>query len=354
MRRRSGRVALQTLWILIAAAALFGAVTALGLAWQRTMRLRHFEQLSDRDARFRSLLEQTQEAVAVGVGGKVAYANPGVRPDVRLLAAARRHAHLDLLRAGLARAGRRDRAAPHPGPRHGGAVRGRRAARGRHDLRRGGPRQPDDVRGKVGLAGDPARHHRPQAHGGGAAGLRGALPPSLRAQPRRRVPLDRRRADARVQPRLRPDDGLRVAGGGARPAGGRLPRGRPRPRGLPRAAAQGREPRQPRDEAAPQGRQPPLGDRERLAAARGKRDRRGHPRNPLRHDRAPEARGAAAPVPEDGGDRTAGRRHRARLQQHPHRRLGLHGAPHRSARRRETLAARARRRSGRPAPARPR
>ncbi len=66
----------QTLWILIAAAALFGAITALGLAWQRSMRLRHYEQLSDRDARFRSLLEQTQEAVAVGVGGKVAYANP--------------------------------------------------------------------------------------------------------------------------------------------------------------------------------------------------------------------------------------------------------------------------------------
>ena len=66
----------QTLWILIAAAALFGAITALGLAWQRTMRLRHYEQLSDRDERFRSLLEQTQEAVAVGLGGKVAYANP--------------------------------------------------------------------------------------------------------------------------------------------------------------------------------------------------------------------------------------------------------------------------------------
>ena len=66
----------QTWWILVAAAALFGAITALGLAWQRTMRLRHYEQLSDRDERFRSLLEQTQEAVAVGLGGKVAYANP--------------------------------------------------------------------------------------------------------------------------------------------------------------------------------------------------------------------------------------------------------------------------------------
>jgi PAS domain S-box-containing protein len=66
----------QTFWILVATAALFGAITALGLAWQRSVRLRHYEQLSDRDARYRSLLEQTQEAVAVGVGGKVAYANP--------------------------------------------------------------------------------------------------------------------------------------------------------------------------------------------------------------------------------------------------------------------------------------
>ncbi|HEY2797353.1 MAG TPA: PAS domain S-box protein [Thermoanaerobaculia bacterium] len=66
----------QALWILIAAAALFGAITALGLAWQRAVRLRHYEQLSDRDARLRVLLEQTQEAVAVGLGGKVAYANP--------------------------------------------------------------------------------------------------------------------------------------------------------------------------------------------------------------------------------------------------------------------------------------
>jgi two-component system cell cycle sensor histidine kinase/response regulator CckA len=66
----------QALWILLATAALFGAITAVGLAWQRSVRLRHYEQLSDRDARYRALLEQTQEAVAVGLGGKVAYANP--------------------------------------------------------------------------------------------------------------------------------------------------------------------------------------------------------------------------------------------------------------------------------------
>jgi PAS domain S-box-containing protein len=66
----------QALWILLATAALFGAITALGLAWQRSVRLRHVEQLSDRDERFRALLEQTQEAVAVGLGGKLAYANP--------------------------------------------------------------------------------------------------------------------------------------------------------------------------------------------------------------------------------------------------------------------------------------
>jgi len=66
----------QALWILLATAALFGAITALGLAWQRSIRLRHVEQLSDRDERLRTLLEQTQEAVAVGLGGRLAYANP--------------------------------------------------------------------------------------------------------------------------------------------------------------------------------------------------------------------------------------------------------------------------------------
>ena len=38
-----------------------------------------------------------------------------------------------------------------------------------------------------------------------------------------------------------------------------------------------------------------------------------------RHDRAHQARAAAAPGAEDGGDRPADRRHRPRLQQHPDR-----------------------------------
>jgi two-component system, cell cycle sensor histidine kinase and response regulator CckA len=63
------------LWILLAA-GVFAAIVALGLAWRRSVRLRHAEQLFDRDTRYRNLLEQTQEAVAVSVQGKVAYANP--------------------------------------------------------------------------------------------------------------------------------------------------------------------------------------------------------------------------------------------------------------------------------------
>jgi len=47
-----------------------------GLAWRRSVRLRHFEQLAVRDKRYKTLLEQTQEAVAVGVEGNVVYANP--------------------------------------------------------------------------------------------------------------------------------------------------------------------------------------------------------------------------------------------------------------------------------------
>jgi two-component system cell cycle sensor histidine kinase/response regulator CckA len=66
----------QAAWIILAAAALFAAITGAGLAWWRQVRLRHFEQLADRDRRYRTLLEQTQEAVAVAIDGKVAYANP--------------------------------------------------------------------------------------------------------------------------------------------------------------------------------------------------------------------------------------------------------------------------------------
>jgi PAS domain S-box-containing protein len=63
-------------WIVLAAAALFTAVTGTGVAWRRSVRLRHYEQLAERDKRYKTLLEQTQEAVLVAVDGKVAYANP--------------------------------------------------------------------------------------------------------------------------------------------------------------------------------------------------------------------------------------------------------------------------------------
>ncbi|HEY1434459.1 MAG TPA: PAS domain S-box protein, partial [Thermoanaerobaculia bacterium] len=64
------------IWILAGAAGLFVAILGLGLAWRRGLTARHFREMSERDARYRVLLEQTQEAVAVSVNGRVAYANP--------------------------------------------------------------------------------------------------------------------------------------------------------------------------------------------------------------------------------------------------------------------------------------
>ncbi len=66
----------QSLWVVLAAGAIFAAITAGGLAWRRSTRLRHFEQLAERDRRYETLLDQTQEAVSVAVDGRVAYANP--------------------------------------------------------------------------------------------------------------------------------------------------------------------------------------------------------------------------------------------------------------------------------------
>ena len=63
-------------WIVLAAASLFAAAIAWGLAWHRSTRVRHQERLAERDRRYRTLLEQTQEAVLVAVDGQVAYANP--------------------------------------------------------------------------------------------------------------------------------------------------------------------------------------------------------------------------------------------------------------------------------------
>ena len=66
----------QALWVLLGAGALWAATLGFGLAWHRSLGLRHYRDLADRDARYRSLLDQTQEAVAVAVDGKVTYANP--------------------------------------------------------------------------------------------------------------------------------------------------------------------------------------------------------------------------------------------------------------------------------------
>ncbi len=63
-------------WILLGAAALLAAIVGIGEAWRRNARVRHYRQAAERDARYRELLEQTQEAVSVAVRGIVAYANP--------------------------------------------------------------------------------------------------------------------------------------------------------------------------------------------------------------------------------------------------------------------------------------
>ena len=71
-----GRGIVPMLWIVLTAAAVFAAVTGIGLAWWRSVRVRHLEKLAERDRRYKTLLEQTQEAVLVTVDSNVAYANP--------------------------------------------------------------------------------------------------------------------------------------------------------------------------------------------------------------------------------------------------------------------------------------
>jgi PAS domain S-box-containing protein len=66
----------HTLWILFGAVGLFAAFVGIGHAWRRALTARHYREASQRDARYRVLLEQTQEAVAVTIDGRVAYANP--------------------------------------------------------------------------------------------------------------------------------------------------------------------------------------------------------------------------------------------------------------------------------------
>jgi PAS domain S-box-containing protein len=64
------------LWILAGAVGLLAALVAAGHAWHRSRRARYYREIATRDARYRVLLEQTQEAVAVAVDGRIAYANP--------------------------------------------------------------------------------------------------------------------------------------------------------------------------------------------------------------------------------------------------------------------------------------
>jgi PAS domain S-box-containing protein len=66
----------QVFRILLVALGFFLAAAALAILWRRTIGLQHDQQLAQRDATYRALLEQTQEAVSVSVDGSVAYANP--------------------------------------------------------------------------------------------------------------------------------------------------------------------------------------------------------------------------------------------------------------------------------------
>ena len=63
-------------WILVGGAGVLAALVAGAHAWRRARRARHYREAAALDARYRVLLEQTQEAVAVAVDGRVAYANP--------------------------------------------------------------------------------------------------------------------------------------------------------------------------------------------------------------------------------------------------------------------------------------
>ena len=64
----------EALWLLLGSGALWLATLGFGLAWHRSSRLGHSRDMSERDARYRMLLEQTREAVLIVEEGKVAYA----------------------------------------------------------------------------------------------------------------------------------------------------------------------------------------------------------------------------------------------------------------------------------------
>ena len=151
------------------------------------------------------------------------------------------------------------------------------------------------------------RRARRPAHRGGGAGARGA-----------QRPLVRQRAGGRAGP----------AGGGAL----RQPRRAPRlVRRRPGAGPRGRRAHPHRGRA---GARRAGAARERGPPARGQRIARGEGAGA--HPRAAGGRGEVPPGAEDGGDRPAHRRHRARLQQparhHQHQPAGAGQAPGRADR----------------------
>jgi two-component system, cell cycle sensor histidine kinase and response regulator CckA len=66
----------QSLWVLLAAAGIFGCVTAAGLAWRRHVSANYYRTLSERDSRYRSLLERTREGVIGEIDNRLVFANP--------------------------------------------------------------------------------------------------------------------------------------------------------------------------------------------------------------------------------------------------------------------------------------
>ena len=120
------------------------------------------------------------------------------------------------------------------------------------------------------------RHQRAPPDRGGPARFRAPVPRALRAQPRRRLPLDDRGPPARLQRGLRADLRLCLARGGPAPGGVGLLREARGPRGRPGQAHRTAEPDELRDLPQAQGRQPRLGPPERES-------RRGLRRPPLRH-----------------------------------------------------------------------
>ncbi len=134
------------------------------------------------------------------------------------------------------------------------------------------------------------RHQRTPPDRRGPASVREALPDAVRAQPRRRLPLDPRRPHPGLQRVLRANLRIRVARGS--PAAGRLG---PLPEtggpaGGGRQAPGAPEPDQLRDLPAPQGRQQRLGPRER-------EPHRGTRRARSRSSRAPPSTSPSASGP---------------------------------------------------------